>query len=118
MHCGVFDVVHDRMLDAYKDYDILFYLQIITLAGDDVCDEQQRPCNPLHSTWFSSFDRVWHVVYYATGGRIRQMVIGGISVDEFNFLGCRWSHFLTRRGARSFVKESPLQVTVLLRDWF
>ena len=114
----LFDVVHDRMLDVYKDYDILFYLQIITLAGDDVCDEQKRPCNPLHSTWFSSFDRVWHVVYYATGGRIRQMVIAGISVDEVNFFRVRWSHLLTRSGARAYREESPLQVTVLLGDWF
>jgi len=112
------DVADGRMLDVYQDYDIEFYFHIITLAGDDVRDEQHRPCIGLPTSWCSSFARVWDAVYYATGGRIRQMVIGGISVDEFNFLGCRWSHFLTRRGARSFVKESPLQVTVLLRDWF
>ena len=112
------DVVDGRMLDVYKDYDISFYFQIITLAGDDVCDEQKRPCNLLHSSWCSSFDRVWRAVYYATGGRIRQMVIAGFPVDEVNLFGVRWSHLLTRSGARAYREESPLQVTVLLRDWF
>ena len=106
-----------RMLGVYKDYDFEFFFQIITLSGEMVRDEQNRLCTVLHTSWKSSFDRVWDAVYYSTGGRIRQLVFGGTAVDDYNRFGLRWSLLLTRSGARAFSKESPLQVTVLLRDW-
>ena len=114
----LFELAADRLLDVYKEYDFDFFFQIITLSGEVVRDEQNRPCTVFYSSWCSSFDRVWNAVYHGTGGRIRQMVFGDISVDDYNFFGFRWSHLLTRSGARAYGRESPLQVTVLLRDWF
>jgi hypothetical protein len=114
----LFELADARLLAVYKDYDFDFFFQIITLSGEVVRNEQNRPCSVFVSSWHSSFDRVWTDVYYRTGGRIRQMVFGDISVDDYNRFGFRWSHLLTRSGARAYCKESPLQVTVLLRGWF
>ena len=113
----LFELADARMLVVYKDYDFDFWLQFITLSGEVVRDRRNRPCPVLISSWHSSFDQVWWAVYQCTRGRIRQMVFADVFVDDFNNAGFRWSHFLTRPVARAFSKESPLQVTVLLRDW-
>ena len=113
----LFELADDRMLKVYQDYGFFFFFQIITLSGEVVRDEQKRPCSILISSWHSSFDRVWDAVYRCTGGRIRQMVFGDISIGKSDGFGFRWSHFLTRPGSRAYGRESPLQVTVLLRGW-
>jgi hypothetical protein len=113
------EVVDAKMLAVYKDYNFDFFFRIITLSGQVVRDEQKRPCPVLHTSWKSSFDRVWQAVYHSTGGRIRQMVVGGTAVaDGPNKSELRWSHLLTLSDARASSKVAPLQVTVLLRDWF
>ena len=114
----LFELADDRMLKVYQDYDFVFFFELIALSGEVVRDEQKRPCSILISSWHSSFDRVWDAVYHCTGGRIRQMVFGDISVDDSERFGFRWSHFLSRPGARVYGRESPLQVTVLLRGWY
>jgi hypothetical protein len=114
----LFELADDRLLDVYKDYNFDFCMQFITLSGEVVRDEQNRPCSVLVSSWDSPFDQVWDVVYYCTGGRILQMLFGNVFVDDTNKAGVRWSHFLTRPVARAHGEQSPLQVTVLLRGWF
>jgi hypothetical protein len=115
VRCWVFELADARMVDVYKDYDFDFFFQIITLSGEVVRNARNRSCCVLMSSWKSSFDRVWADVHHVTGGRIRQMVFGDISVDNYNRFGFRWSHLLQRSDARAYSQESPLYVTVLLR---
>ena len=114
----LFDVADVRMRAVVNDFDFVFFIQIITLSGEVVRDEQQRPCPVIRTSWDSSFDRVWGCVYHATGGRILQMAIGDASVSDSNRAGVRWTQFLTRCIARAYSRESPVQVTVVLRGWF
>ena len=68
--------------------------------------------------WWAGFDRVWRDVYSATGGRIRQMVLRLVVVNESNVVGMRWWDLLSRSEARESTAESPCDIRVVLRDFY
>ena len=110
----LFELADARMADVYRDYDFDFFFRIIALSGEVVRNEQHRPCSVLKSSWKSSFGRVWAAVHHGTGGRIRQMVFGDISLDNHTRYGFQWSQFLQRSDARVCSEDSPLCVSVVL----
>ena len=81
-------------------------------------DEQRRPVSLVPTSWDSSFELLWDSIYYKTGGRIRQFVVGLSVVDGTAIRTARWSQLLSSSQARLSTETSPHRLPVLLRGWW
>ena len=79
---------------------------LLSLSGEEVRNHVGKPVGMMYA-WWAGFDRVWRDVYSATGGRIRQMVLRLVVVNESNALRMRWWDLLSRSEARESTAESP-----------
>ena len=113
----VVDAAWDVANGVIGDYDLPFWLRLVCLSGEEVRDEQRRSVGMVYTRWNTHFESLWRSVYFATGGRILQLVIGGSVVDRTSLGSARWSRFLSRSQAESYTDLSPLAVTVVLRGW-
>lgn len=102
-----------------RDYDLVFYLRLVTLAGEGVVDREGSPVRLVRASW-NGFENFWHELYWLTERRIRHAVFGVAVVDESMGLAhppARWSRFLSRSDARLCTEESPYLLPVLLGGW-
>ena len=99
------------------DYAFGFYFRWRTI-GDNLKDERGEVVSELYTRWDCTLDRVWSDVYFWTGGRVRQLVVGGVALDGRPESTHRWSRLVSREAARAAVQSSPLEATVVLRGWY
>ena len=95
----------------------MFCVRLVAFSGEEVRNHVGKPVGMMYA-WWAGFDRVWRDVYSATGGRIRQMVLRLVVVNESNALRMRWWDLLSRSEAREFTAESPWDIRVVLRDFY
>ena len=107
-----------RVRSVFEEYELGFYVRLVTLAGDEVRDERGAPVGVLFTTYVRGFDRVWSDLYSKTGGRLRKLVHGHLVVDESSKDRTRWSRVLSRSEASACGDESPFVLRVLLRGFW
>ena len=116
MRTWFLDEIEANIENIRKDYDSPFYVQLLSLSGSTVCDEQRKPLDVLHTTWSMPFEQLWRDLYAATGGRILQFIVDDKHIDWTSHRNTKWSHLISRPVARSYSQKQPLQITVILRD--
>ena len=114
------EALDSKVGGVLADYELGFWVRLVTLAGDEVLDERHAPVGLIHTRYPRRFDDVWADIYSRTGGRIRHIVCGLLVVDSSIALGrgVRWSDFLTRSQAKACDRDSPFVLHVLLRGWW
>ena len=108
------DVAHR----VVRDYDFVFWMRLVHLSGEGVVDEQGRQVGLVYASWSRDLETVWNRVYWLTGRRVRQIVLGVAVVDSTSARGARWSQFLSRSEARLCTENSPYLLPVLTRGWW
>ena len=111
-------VLDERVRLVMIDYKFHFYARLLVLSGEPVRDHVGQVVDLLVARWDQDFHEVWNDIYRLTGGLVRQMVLGSAVVDETSKRGRKWSHFLGKAEARKCNEQTPLQLLVLLTDWW
>ena len=101
-----------------RHHDFSFYLRLVTLAGEEVTDERRRCVGLVCTHWDQSFNKLWESIYFKTGGRVRQVVLGIRSIDENSKRLARWSQFLSSHEARLCTQDAPYHMPVVMRNWW